>query len=77
MRADLNSRQPNTNHCTKGLDRKRLQLVTEESRLGIERYFRAYVRLITSVAAFKYFGHILMAMKNDWPAVVANLWKSQ
>ena len=52
-------------------------MVTEESRLGIERYFRAYVRLITSVAAFKYFGHILMAMKNDWPAVVANLWKSQ
>ena len=76
MWADLDSRQPNTNHCTKGLERKRQQLAGEEALTGMERYFREYFRLITNVADFNCFGHILMAMDDDCPAVVSNRWKS-
>ena len=71
--ADLNSRQPNTTNCTKGLESKRGQLVAEEAPAGIDRCFRAYVRMVTNVADFKCFGHILMAMDDYWLAVVANL----
>ena len=48
-------------------------MVAEEAPAGIDRCFRAYVRMVTNVADFKCFGHILMAMDDYWLAVVANL----
>ena len=39
--------------------------------------FEAYDRPLETVTALKYLGRILMASDDDWPAVVANLWKAR
>ena len=43
----------------------------------MERAFQAYVSPLETVTSFKYLGQALTDLDDDWPEVVANLWKAQ
>ena len=62
---DLNDWNATTAQCTKGEERKRLQLAEEEMRENAARAFKANVRTLDMVTSFKYLGRIMTALNND------------
>ena len=74
---ELNRKHPSTAMCSRGVDRRSNQLQKKEARLSTAVDFEAYGIPLYMVMAFKYLGGILTVSDNDWPAVVANLWKAQ
>ena len=63
--AALNGRQPNTDQCAKGVEKKRHRLAEEEVRASTEWSFWAYGFPLTSVSLFKHLECILMALYYD------------
>ena len=61
----------------KGAERRRRRMAVEEMRESMERAFQAYVSPLETVTSFKYLGRALTDSDDDWPEVVANLWKAQ
>ena len=51
-------------------------MAVEEAHAVEEIAFKAYVHPLKMISSFKYPGRILSASGNDWPAVVANMWKA-
>ena len=62
--------------CVKVLERKLQHLREEEAQAIMDVAFRAYMRPLETVKAFKYFGRVLIASYYDWLAVFDILRKA-
>ena len=75
----LNESHLATTQCAKGAERKRRGMEEKELQESSERDFQAYGEPLETVTLFKYLGQVMMAKKDDCPAVAGNLrkdWKS-
>ena len=72
----LNGRHLATAFFQRGEERKKFCLEEEESCAGTELAITAYEIPLSLVISFKYLGRVLLAVDNNWPAVVNNLWRS-
>ena len=73
----LNCLRLNISLCSKVAESKYRWLAVEEAPSGTETAFWDHGFPITNVASFKYLGHLLMYMYNNWLTVVANLQKAR
>ena len=63
--------------CAKGPENKINRMSQEEAQAIMEVAFQAYGISLETVLSFKYLGWVLSASYDNWPAVVANLWKDR
>ena len=75
-RKALNGRHLGTIQCRTETERKQRRLAEVEMRENLERAFHAYGKPMEAVSEFRYFGQLLTATDDDWPAVAGNIRKA-
>ena len=75
-RKALNGLQTTSAQCVKEAERKIFQMTVEIREIA-ERAFQSYGRPLDMVSYFKYLGHILTDLDDNWLSVVGNLWKAR
>ena len=61
--------------CTKGAERKLKRLWEEGVEASMKVAFQAYGRSLKTVTVFKDLGRALTTSDENWPEVIANIWK--
>ena len=71
---DLNGKHRRIEQCNQGAERNRRKLAAEEERGVPTRDFSAYGIPLEMVTYFKYLAQVILAVDNDWPAVMNNFY---